>query len=76
MQVVIRDANELYEFAKNTMKEPAPSRYQSESVKLKRRIEHMRYQFPTTYIPNSQRGAHGYLGVFTWILKLTYIKVF
>ena len=38
MQVVIRDANELYDFAKNTMKEPVPSRYQSESVKLKQRI--------------------------------------
>ena len=31
-------AKELYEFAERTMKDPAPSRYQSESVKVKRRI--------------------------------------
>ena len=38
LQVVIRNAKELYEFAESTMKDPAPSRYQSESVKVKRRI--------------------------------------
>ena len=34
----MRNAKELYEFAENTTKEPAPSRYQSECVKVKRRI--------------------------------------
>ena len=38
LQVVIRNAKELYEFAESTMKNPARSRYQSESVKVKRCI--------------------------------------
>ena len=36
-QAVIRNAKELYEFAEINMKDPAPSRYQSENVKVKRR---------------------------------------
>ena len=38
LQVIIRNAKELYKFAENTIKEPAPSRYQSECVKVKCRI--------------------------------------
>lgn len=38
IQVVIRNAKELYEFAETTMKDPAPPRYQSDNVKVKRRI--------------------------------------
>ena len=33
-----RNAKELYEFAEINIKDPAPSRYQSENVKVKRRI--------------------------------------
>ena len=37
-QVIIQNAHDLYNFAEDKMKDPAPSRYQSENVALKRRI--------------------------------------
>lgn len=36
--VIIQSARDLYDFAQRNMKDPAPSRYQSESVALERRI--------------------------------------
>ena len=37
-KVVIQNAKDLFSFAENNLKTPAPSRYQSENVQLKRRI--------------------------------------
>lgn len=36
--VIIQNAKDLYKFAENNLKTPAPSRYQSENVQLKRQI--------------------------------------
>ena len=36
--VIIQNAEDLFKFAENNLKAPAPSRYQSENVQLKRQI--------------------------------------
>ena len=37
-KVIIQNAQDLFRFAENNLKTPAPSRYQSENVQLKRRV--------------------------------------